>query len=100
MKRWILIKLALDMKVYNIILYLDDVVSFLDEKCKFTLGSNLDPVWIGVFLDKNAQFDTKRNIHNRLEKLFKLNHVYKSHKSAVSKKIGRASCRERVFLSV
>ena len=37
------------------------------------------------FFGKNAQFDTKRNIHNRLEKLFQLNHVYKSHKSAVSK---------------
>ena len=45
-----------------------------------------EPVWIGVFLDKNAQFNTKRNIHNRLEKLFQLNHVYKSHKSAISKK--------------
>ena len=47
---------------------------------------DFEPVWIGVFLEKNAQFDTKRNIHNRLEKLFQLNHVYKSHKSAVSKK--------------
>ena len=52
----------------------------------YHLSSYIEPVWIGVFLEKNAQFDTKRNIHNRLEKLFQLNHVYKSHKSAVSKK--------------